>query len=105
MDLEQLNILRVELHKAKTEAQEVGADLECKKMYIEALEMAILQLEEIKELEDKVRKCEEARKIDSEIIRSWQREDKVKGLRIEDLSRENQALTTEIGKLVKKPQE
>lgn len=100
MDLEQLNILRVELHKAKTEAKKQAADLECKKMFIEALEMAILEGESLKDLEDKLRKCEEARRMDAEIIKSWQREDKVKGMHIEELRKETQALTTELGKLV-----
>lgn len=100
MDLEHLNILKLELHETKSDAHKAGASLACRNMYIEALEMAIFQLESIKDLEQKLADCLEARKMDAELIKSWQTEDRVKGCRIEDLQKEVRALTTELGNLV-----
>lgn len=96
MDLEHLNLLRLELHEVKTKAQKESTELEKRRLFIEALEMAIFRLESVRELEAELEKLEEARKMDSEIIKSWATEDKVKAAQIEALKEENKALAAEL---------
>lgn len=96
MDLERLNILRIELHEAKTEIQKASKELECRKMYVDALEMAILQLESIKEIEEKLSQCHEARKLDEEVIKSWKFAATEKDQMIEDLKKRTEDLAQEL---------
>lgn len=104
MDRGHLNILKLELHEVKTKADQAGVELECRKLFIDALDSAINGLENVRDLELKLKREQDARAIDAELLESWKLEDRVKTTQLTELKKENTALRQELKQCLNRSQ-